>query len=64
MLLFALAKCASPVNSTPLKHGALNSVTDSTETVIIKKKGEGKCNLARFDVNSVVCFIMRKTLHL
>lgn len=37
----------------------------STETVVIKKKkGEGKCNLARFDVNSVLRFIMRNNLGL
>lgn len=37
----------------------------SSGIVIIKKqKGEGKCNLARFDVNSVLCFITRNSLGL
>lgn len=68
MLLYALAKCVSPDGSTSLKHGALNLVTECNFIVVIviikKQKGEGKCNLARFDVNSVLCFITRNSLGL
>lgn len=56
-----LAKCTA-VNSTPLKHRALNLATECNFIVlrllIEMKKDEGKCKLARFDVNSVLCFIM------
>lgn len=37
----------------------------SPETVLTeKKKDEGKCNLAKFDVNSVLCFILIQNMSL